>query len=139
MAVEPVPAEFEDSGRVGHPIHEGEYTEALQVFSERFSRTQGLGRRPPRTIRLDHHGNAHERSRGTMETCSAGSVGVEGTIQAFLEPLAAGGGQPTEQMNPTETRAALVGTQSSVAISLPKVDGTLRTLTRADQTVKLSC
>jgi len=46
MSVKPVPAEFEDSGRVGHPIHDGEYTEALQVFSERFSRTQGLG---PRT------------------------------------------------------------------------------------------
>jgi hypothetical protein len=71
-----------------------------------------------------------------METCSAGSVGVEGTIQAFLEPLAAGGGKPTE--TPTETRAVLVGTQSSVAISLPKVDVTLRTLTRDDQTVKLS-
>jgi hypothetical protein len=36
-------------------------------------------------IRLDHHGNAHKRSRGTMATCSAGSVGVEGRIQAFLE------------------------------------------------------
>jgi hypothetical protein len=73
-----------------------------------------------------------------METCSAGSVGVEGTIQVFLEPLAAGGGKPTEQMTPTETRAVLVGTQSSVAISSPKVDVTLRTLARDDQTVKLS-
>lgn len=73
-----------------------------------------------------------------METCSAGSVGVKGTIQAFLEPLAAGGGKPTEQMTQTETRAVLVGTQSSVATSLPKVDVTLRTITRDDQTVKLS-
>ena len=73
-----------------------------------------------------------------METCSAGSVGVEGRIQAFLEPPAAGGGRPTEQMIPTEARAVLVGTQFSVAISLPKVDVTLRTLTRDDQTVKLS-
>ena len=73
-----------------------------------------------------------------MATCSAGSVGVEGRIQAFLEALAAGGGKPMEQMTPTEARAVLVGTQSSVAIGLPKVDVTLRTITSDGQTVKLS-
>jgi acetyl esterase len=73
-----------------------------------------------------------------MATCSASSVGVEGRIQAFLEALAAGGGKPMEQMTPTEARAVLVGTQSSVAISLPKVDVTLRTIISDDQTGKLS-
>jgi hypothetical protein len=85
MAIEPVPAEFEDSGRVGHPIHDGEYTEALSGLFRTFQPDIRTRSPRPGMIRLDHHGNAHKRSRGTMATCSAGSVGVEGRIQAFLE------------------------------------------------------
>jgi hypothetical protein len=43
-----------------------------------------------------------------------------------------------EQMTPTEARAVLVGTQSSVAIDLPKADVTHRTITSDGQTVKLT-
>ena len=63
MAVEPVPAEFEKSGRVGHPIHDREYTEALQVFSECFSRTQGLGVR------------VHVRFEPTVKATRKGATG----------------------------------------------------------------
>ena len=73
-----------------------------------------------------------------MATCSADSVGVEGRILACLEPPAAGGGRPTEPMTPPGARAVLVGTQSSVAISSPKLDVTPRTITSDDQTMKLS-
>jgi len=72
-----------------------------------------------------------------MATSSAGSVGVERSIRAFLETLAASGSKPMEQMTPTEARAVLVGTQSSVAIDLPKADVTHRTITSDGQTVKL--
>jgi acetyl esterase len=72
-----------------------------------------------------------------MATCHAGSVGVERSIRAFLETLAASGGKPMEQMTPTEARAVLVGTQSTVAIDLPKADVTHRTITSDGQTVKL--
>jgi hypothetical protein len=41
-------------------------------------------------------------------------------------------------MTPPEARAVLVGTQSSVAISSPKLDVTPRTITSDDQTMKLS-
>jgi acetyl esterase/lipase len=72
-----------------------------------------------------------------MTTYSAGSPGVERSIQAFLEALAAGGGKPMEQMTPTEARAVLVGAQSTVAIDLPKAEVTHRAITSDGQTVKL--
>jgi acetyl esterase len=57
-----------------------------------------------------------------MKINAAGSPGVERNTQAFLEALAAAGGQPIEQLSPTNARAVLTGAQAGVKLDLPKAD-----------------
>ena len=49
---------------------------------------------------------------------AAGSPGVEHNTQGFLDALAAGGGQPLENLSPKDARAVLVGAQASVKVDL---------------------
>lgn len=49
---------------------------------------------------------------------AAGSPGVEHNTQAFLDALAAGGGQPLETLSPKEARAVLVGAQASAQVDV---------------------
>jgi acetyl esterase/lipase len=67
----------------------------------------------------------------------AGSAGVERRTRKFLASLAASGGTPIEQLGPAEARQVLTGAQSSVAVDMPNVDVTTRTIASDDQTVDL--
>lgn len=53
---------------------------------------------------------------------AAGSPGVEGTTQGFLDALAAGGGKPLEQMTPKDARGVLVGAQAGVKVDLSGIE-----------------
>jgi acetyl esterase/lipase len=68
---------------------------------------------------------------------AAGSPGVEHNTQAFLEALAAGGGQPLEQLSPKEARAVLTGAQNSVKVDLAGVDVNDRAIKVDGQTINL--
>ena len=68
---------------------------------------------------------------------AAGSPGVEHNTQAFLEALAAGGGQPLEQLSPKDTRAVLTGAQNSVKVDLAGVDVNDRAIKVDGQTINL--
>lgn len=63
-----------------------------------------------------------------MKTNGAGSRGVERRTQAFLEALAAGGGEPIERLSPVDARAVLADAQSSVKLDLPKADVSEKTI-----------
>ncbi|WP_028627255.1 alpha/beta hydrolase [Metapseudomonas resinovorans] len=69
---------------------------------------------------------------------AAGSPGVERNTQAFLEALAAGGGQPLETLAPKDARAVLVGAQASVKLELPKVDVSQKTIEADGQKIDLT-
>jgi acetyl esterase len=69
---------------------------------------------------------------------AAGSPGVEQQTQAFLNALAAGGGQPLEQLSPKDARAVLTGAQASVKVDLSGVDVSERNIQVAGQNVQLT-
>ncbi|WP_213959491.1 alpha/beta hydrolase [Variovorax sp. dw_954] len=58
---------------------------------------------------------------------AAGSPGVERNVQAFLDTLAKGGGQPIETLSPADARQVLVGAQKGA--KLPPADVSQKTIT----------
>lgn len=73
-----------------------------------------------------------------MKINAAGSPGVERNTQAFLEALTAGGGQPIEQLSPTDARAVLTGAQAGVKLDLPKADIAEKTMSVDGENVDLT-
>lgn len=69
---------------------------------------------------------------------AAGSPGVERTTQAFLDALAAGGGQPLETLSPADARAVLVGAQAAAKVSLPPADVSQKTITVDGKPISLT-
>ncbi|MDH4565156.1 alpha/beta hydrolase [Pseudomonas sp. BN414] len=69
---------------------------------------------------------------------AAGSPGVERNTQAFLEALAAGGGQPLETLAPKDARAVLSGAQAGVKLELPKADVSTKTIDADGQKIDLT-
>ncbi|WCL54510.1 alpha/beta hydrolase [Gimibacter soli] len=59
---------------------------------------------------------------------AAGSPGVEKTTQAFLDALAASGGQPLETLSPADARQILVGAQAGANVKLPAADVSAKTV-----------
>lgn len=62
----------------------------------------------------------------------------EHQTQAFLNALAAGGGQPMEQLSPKDARAILTGAQRSVKVDLSSTEVTNRTIKTNGQEIKLT-
>jgi len=69
---------------------------------------------------------------------AAGSPGVEHNTQAFLQALAAGGGQPLETLSPQDARAVLVGAQASVKVDLSGVTVSEKTIQASGQSIPLT-
>lgn len=69
---------------------------------------------------------------------AAGSPGVERTTQAFLDALAAGGGQPLETLSPADARAVLVSAQAAAKVSLPPADVSQKTITVDGKPISLT-
>jgi acetyl esterase/lipase len=67
---------------------------------------------------------------------AAGSPGVEHNTQAFLNALAAGGGQPLETLSPADARQVLVGAQKGA--KLPPADVSEKTIVADGKPLKLT-
>lgn len=68
---------------------------------------------------------------------AAGSPGVEATTQAFLQALAAGGGQPLETLAPKDARAVLTGAQASVKVDVSGIQVERRTIAVDGQALEI--
>lgn len=68
---------------------------------------------------------------------AAGSAGVEHTTQAFLDALAASGGQPLETLSPQDARAVLVGAQAGARVDLSGIAVDSRVIRADGQSISL--
>ncbi|MEB0011519.1 alpha/beta hydrolase [Glaciimonas sp. Gout2] len=57
-----------------------------------------------------------------MKNVAAGNPSVDHQVQAFLEKLAAAGGEPMEKLSPEEARKVLANAQSGVNLTLPAAE-----------------
>lgn len=74
----------------------------------------------------------------SLATFAAGSPGVEHQTQAFLDALAAGGGQPLETLSVKDARAVLTGAQAGTQVDTSGVAVEDKTIQVDGQSIRLT-